>query len=247
LFDLLTKRQSATPAASARQEATHPMPEIRATKPVVRVELKPREIPEPPPQRTEPTWSEPPGVRLPTNLIYIASALMLTLLVFAWIAGSKIGEWRQAKVDEPHMQRPAPAISEIRPDSPDLGQPPIGSKAGTGSVQAPQTTAGDPREKGLNYLYLAVVSQAEAQGSGKFLREHGVAAYATPMVDTKGSGANNAAPLYRLFVLPGIPGGELKKTEAQNLQTRVLELGADWAKQQRGNSNFAGCRFEKYQ
>jgi hypothetical protein len=182
------------------------------------------------------------------NLIYIAVALVITLLAFAWIGGSKLGESRQAKRDEPHMQRPAPNITEAGPDVPDLRPPVGGPKPGTGPAQATtQLAAGDPREKGFNYLYLAVVSQSEAQGAGKYLRDHGVMAYATPMVDTKASGANNAAPLYRLFVLPGFPGGELKKSEAQNLQTKVLELGADWAKQQRGNSNFAGCRFEKFQ
>jgi hypothetical protein len=121
---------------------------------------------------------------------------------------------------------------------------------GPGSSPAPAAQATgpvDPREKGLNYLYLAVLTQSEAERAGKFLRDNGVEAYAAAMVDPGGGKANNGDPLYRLFVKPGIPSGELKKTTAQNLQTRVLELGSRWQKDSRGTSNFAKYSWEKYQ
>jgi hypothetical protein len=105
----------------------------------------------------------------------------------------------------------------------------------------------DPREKGLNFLYLAVLTQSEAERAGKYLRENGVEAYAIPWVDPRASGANNADPLYRLFVLPGVTGTELKQTKALNLQAKVVQLGSTWQKENHGTSNFAKFSWEKFQ
>jgi hypothetical protein len=187
---------------------------------------------------------------MPVNVVYLAMALMATLLVVAWIAGWKLGQTHQAQKDEPLIQRKGPAITEAGAESPELvSEIPRGPSGGGGGVapQAEPVAGLDPREKGLNYLYLAVLSQPEAERAGKFLRDKGVEAYAVPWVDPKGSGANNAGPLYRLFVLPGVTGGDLKKSAAQNLQTEVARLGSVWQKEYRGTSNFGKLSWEKYQ
>jgi hypothetical protein len=249
LFDLLNKHEpTATPSRSAT--AVEPMPEPRMTKPIVRVELKPREIvdpppPPPPPEReAAPAWEGAATVRMPTNTLYVIIAVMLALVVGAIGIGWQLGKNRQAKTDEQFMRRPDPVLKEPGAETPEIVSR-IPTKET--SQPAPAAIGDDPREKGLNYLYLAVLSQSEAERAGKFLRDNGVEAYAVAWVDPKGGSANNADPLFRLFVKPGLPGAELKKTTAQNLQTRVLELGAKWQKENRGSSNFAKFSWEKFQ
>jgi hypothetical protein len=216
---------------------------------VLRIELKPREI-----QRTEaaapapePEVTPEPTVRVHTNAVYITVAVVLTLLVAAIGIGWQMGKSHQAQNDEQFMRRPAPTLAEPGAEGPELSKV---AAPGPGPSQTPVPKASgpaDPREKGMNYLYLAVLTQGEAERAGKFLRDNGVEAYAVAMVDPGGGKANNADPLYRLFVKPGIPSGELKKTTAQNLQTRVLELGSRWQKESRGTSNFAKYSWEKFQ
>jgi hypothetical protein len=263
LFDLLRRQAAATPPRivhdrpEVRPEVrpapeSRPVPEIRPTKPVVRVELKPREIqaPAPPPERDAPPpgWNGGGFLHMPANMAYIAVAIMGTLLVVAWIAGSKLGESRQAKRDEPLIQRKGPTITEAS-EAPDVAAAPqAGLRASTVLTPIqPAPVAADPREKGLNYLYLAVLTLSEAERAGKYLRENGVEAYAIPMVDPKASGANNADPTYRLFVLPGVTGTELKQTKALNLQAKVVQLGSTWQKENHGTSNFAKFSWEKFQ
>jgi len=261
LFDLLRRQAAATPPRivhdrpESRPEArpapeSRPVPEIRATKPVVRVELKPREIqasePAPERQAPPPAWNGGGFLHMPANMAYIAVAIMATLLVVAWIAGSKLGESRQAKKDEPLIQRKGPTITEAA-ETPDVVPTPQGGSRAVSTVQQPAPVAADPREKGLNYLYLAVLTLSEAERAGKYLRENGVEAYAIPMVDPKASGANNADPVYRLFVLPGVTGTELKQTKALNLQAKVVQLGSTWQKENHGTSNFAKFSWEKFQ
>jgi hypothetical protein len=246
LFDLLTKHEpAATPAAPVRNPP--PVPEIMPAKPVLRIELKPREIQrtEAPAPVPEPEVTPEPTVRVHANAVYVTVAVVLTLLVLAIAIGWQMGKSRQAQNDEQFMRRPAPTLAEPGSEPAELSRV---SAPGPGPAAAPQASGpADPREKGLNYLYLAVLTQAEAERAGKFLRDNGVEAYAVAMVDPSGGKANNADPLYRLFVKPGIPSGELKKTTAQNLQTRVLELGSRWQKESRGTSNFAKYSWEKFQ
>lgn len=247
LFDLLTKHEpAATPAAPVRNPP--PVPEIMPAKPVLRIELKPREV-----QRTEaapapqPEPTPEPVVRVHTNAVYITVAVVLTLMVVAIAVGWQMGKSRQSQNDEPFMRRPAPTLTEPGADASEVARAP--TAPAPGATQTPPQAAGpaDPREKGLNYLYLAVLNQTEAERAGKFLRDNGVEAYAVSWVDPGGGKANNADPLYRLFVKPGIPSGEMKKTTAQNLLTRVLELGGKWQKENRGTSNFTKYSWEKYQ
>src|SRR5262245_37148632 len=119
LFDLLTRRQpAATPAAAVRASPVMEVaPAVRPAKPVVRVGVRPRRAPHAPPEPgAAPSWSA--GLRMPTNVVYIAVALMGTLLVVAWIAGWKLGQTHQAQKDEPLIQRKGPAITEAGLETP---------------------------------------------------------------------------------------------------------------------------------
>jgi hypothetical protein len=225
------------------------MPEMRPSKPVVRVELKPAA--EPPPERVEPAMGGG-AVRLPTNTIYITIAVALVLVVVAIVVGVQMGKSTQAKQDEQFMRRPTPNLTEPGADTPgSLGAvtPPGPAAQPNDAPEGPQAPASgsDPRIKGLNYLYLAVLSQSEAERAGKFLRDNKVQAYATAMVDTKGSQAKNGDPLFRLFVVPGFAGPDLKKTAAQNLEAEVFRLGKIWKEEHHGTSNFGEPSWEKFQ
>jgi hypothetical protein len=279
LFDLLTKREAtARPAAAAVAPPPVRMPsspDVRMSKPVVRVELKPREVAEPPPERETPVYSGQTGaVRLPMNWVYIGVAVLGVLLFGAWLLGQKLGESRTKKDLEPMLRRPEPGVreagadgsapAEVSPYAPGRspkaphGAAGSGANGGSGGAVTPLVKnvqgvdpGSDPREKGLNYLYLAVLSKADAEAAGAFLRANSLEAYAVPWVDPKGGQANNAGPgggAFRLFVVPGITSEEYsqKKTVRTRLETEVVRLGALWQKEHRGASNFAKHSWEKF-
>src|SRR5262245_8893117 len=145
LFDLLTKHEpAATPAAPVRNP--QPVPEIMPAKPVLRIELKPREIQQSAPPPPEPEATPEPTVRVHTNAVYITVAVVLTLLVAAIGIGWQMGKKHQSDNDEPFMRRPAPTLAEPGAETPELSKAPA---AGPGPAQAPAPKAlgpVDPRE-----------------------------------------------------------------------------------------------------
>src|SRR4051812_25148839 len=119
LFDLLTKHEpAATPAAPMR--TLPPVPEIMPTKPVLRIELKPREIQQTAPAPSPVEEAPEPVVRVHTNAVYITVAVVLTLLVLAIGIGWQMGKSHQSQNDEPFMRRPPPTLAEPAGESPEL-------------------------------------------------------------------------------------------------------------------------------
>jgi len=260
LFDLMSRSQASTPPPSTP----------RASKPVVRVELKPREPSYAPPD-PEPAPEAVVRVNGKTYPIWIKSVVLvvaLLALIAVWSLGSIAGKNRAERELADSLRREPPRIQEpgdagvtgplgaasTPTSSPALRSPTNVSTAprveprATSSVRALGPASGvDPRESGKNYLYLATLPRDDAAKAVDFLRQNGVDAHFL-VVDSSTGGANNAGPgACRVFVLPGFSRDELKTTNAQNLESEVLRLGKVWQKDHRGSSNFAMPEWRKQQ
>jgi hypothetical protein len=108
----------------------------------------------------------------------------------------------------------------------------------------------DPREKGLNYMYLGIVGRSEAERAIKFLADARIEALALPWpLEGKRSGGNNPGPAeatYRLVVRQGIASEAFnqKLTVRQNLENAMYRLGPIWKKDNRGTVDFAKFSWE---
>ena len=109
----------------------------------------------------------------------------------------------------------------------------------------------DPREIGLNYLYLPIVNRTEAERMVKFLATNSLDAIAVPLkVDRKGSKGNNPPPtdaLYRVVFRRGLTGEEYSRGDAakQTMQAAAIRLGQVWKRDNRGTTDFSGYSWEK--
>ncbi len=247
LFELMSRGADATPAPATRER-----------KPVVRVELKPREpsfAPEPADEHPWPqTWA---GLPIKTWSILGAAFLVMGVGIWgvAWSLGKKQGE---ASL-QPFIRRDPPPVVEPALADPGPQQPPIvqpqpqqPQQARTGELRAnagyplPPAPGTDPRQVGLNYLYLATLPLEDARAAVNFLRQNGVDAHFL-LVDTGGGSANNPRPgaKGRVFVLPGLTREQLGTSIKTNLETEVVRLGAIWQREHRGSSNFEKHFWEK--
>ena len=251
LFDLLNKSQASTPA-----------PERPSSKPVVRVELKPREpsyAPDPMPAPEQVVRVN--GKPFPVWVKSVIVVVVFLAIVGAWSFGAWFGQKRAEKDLADQVRREPPQIQEPGELT---GQPgaPVASHAATVPARPTPTrsespvTSGkslppadgtDPREKGKNYLYLANLPVDDAGKAVEVLREHGVNAHFVP-VESGARGANNAGPgLYRVFVGDGLTKEQFSQSVRTNLEAEVVRLGAVWQKEHRGSSNFAKFGWEKFQ
>lgn len=265
LFDLLSKGASSAPRAEPP----------RPTKPIVRVELKPQSgepatpRPAPSPSPAAPAYPVGSTLRLTTNAVYIAIAVVSVLLIGMYILGFKIGTAKEAEkadqqlgpafrdrpvVTEPGLQ-PAPRIAETptTPTNPPAANPAAPQRpapAATGPILTVRGSTADPRQKDLNYLALARLPRSDCEAAIQFLAANGVEAFAVPL-DQNDREANNPGPLgrYRLYVMPGITSEQYKTDHPtkSGLQTRVAQLGQVWQKEHRGSSNFGSTGWVKYQ
>ncbi len=108
----------------------------------------------------------------------------------------------------------------------------------------------DPREKGMNYMYLGIVGRSEAERAIKFLADARIEALAVPWpLEGRRSGGNNPGPAeatYRLVVRQGISSEAFNQnlTARQNLQNAMYRLGPIWKKDNRGTVDFAKFSWE---
>lgn len=109
----------------------------------------------------------------------------------------------------------------------------------------------DPREVGLNYLYLPVVARPEAEQAVKFFADNSLEVMAVPLkVDRRGTKGNNPPPsdaVYRLVLRRGITGEEYSREGSvkQAMQTTVLRLGQIWKRDHKGTTDFSRYSWEK--
>ncbi|MDX2132809.1 MAG: hypothetical protein SFY69_12235 [Planctomycetota bacterium] len=258
LFDLLSR---GGPAAARVSAPARPRPVREPVRPAPGVRPEPPEAED---------VHEPTFLRLPMNTVYIAVAVVLVLLLGAWIGGVKWGSAREAARVERELGDvlARPAVNEPgtveRPASPAPAQPERREAArpapGPGATPPRAIPAGrvlgatgdiaDPRESGLNYLALAVLPREDAVSAMAFLSENNVGSFAVP-VDAKGAEVNNPGPVarYRLYALPGVTRDELRsnQTVVTNLEARIAQVGPAWQKERRGSSNFAKPGWMKHQ
>lgn len=146
-----------------------------------------------------------------------------------------------AAVATPPPARP-PAQGGTTPRPTSTPQPATGAVITTKGL-----LSGDPREVGLNYLALAVLSYQDASAAVSFLAQNGVESFAVP-VDPKSFVENNRGPTaaYRLYAGAGFKGSDLSKSAAQTLEAEVARLGQVWSRQHRGPSDFRKPGWRKY-
>lgn len=113
------------------------------------------------------------------------------------------------------------------------------------TVQGWATT--DPRQRGLNYMTLGILSRRDAGYAVMLLHANGVPALAVP-VDKGGVSANNQGPAnYRVWLLQGITGEQFRSDDPlkARLDKRVREIGKAWKQQAKGPADFADAFWDK--
>lgn len=108
----------------------------------------------------------------------------------------------------------------------------------------------DPREIGLNYMYLPIMTRTEAERAVTFLNANSLEVMAVPLqVDRRGSKANNPPPAdarYRVVLRRGLTGEEYSQgVVKQDLQAKALKLGQVWKRDNRGTTDFSAVSWEK--
>lgn len=105
----------------------------------------------------------------------------------------------------------------------------------------------DPRQRGLNYMTLGILSRRDAGYAVMLMHANGVPALAVP-VDKGGVSANNQGPAnYRVWLLQGITGEQFRSDDPikVRLDKRVREVGRAWRQQAKGPTDFADAFWDK--
>lgn len=251
LFDLVSKGGT-----------TKPPEAVRASKPIMRVELKPREGPAPEPAPAVSTGALPP------NALYLGLAAVLLVAILAWVGGVMFG--RSQERDRVGDQlgpsfRDRPAVAE--PHDPGLGALSGGNQGGgqPGAGVAPPPTpvqvpvsggpvltsrgmTAEPRERGLNYLNLASLPRPDAEAAIAFLAANGLDVAGIPVETPSWAGKNTGSvQWYALYVNQGLTREQLGLPAKTALEAQVLKLGQIWRTQHRGTSDFSRPAWIKFQ
>jgi hypothetical protein len=106
----------------------------------------------------------------------------------------------------------------------------------------------DPREQGLNYLALVVLSKEHARDAVDFLAKNGVLAFAIPLDIDGGAPKNPPQDAYRVYAGPGVTSQQYKANDPAmgRLERRVAELGRVWSREHRGPSDFRSPGWVKF-
>ena len=202
-------------------------------------------------------------------MFYTLIVIAIALIVGAWTLGFRSGnqagkeEMSQLVGDQPIVTPPLthPAATELElntPAEPATDNQPIAnpepaqntpSQANPSGIMSPSGfLSQDPREHGLNYLVLATLNTEQAADAISFLYSNGITVIGVPVVDSRGSRANNPSryTLYSLGVaIPGNQWSAMSQARMQH-QQRIANLGARWQRERRGASDFSQTNWEKY-
>ncbi len=161
----------------------------------------------------------------------------------------------QRQSSRPNQATPPPAPAEtllagvafpnLAPESFDNPPPKQELMIADDTVQGWATT--DPRQRGLNYMTLGILSRRDAGYAVMMLHANGVPALAVP-VDKGGVSANNQGPAnYRVWLLQGITGEQFRSDDPlkDRLDKRVREVGKAWKQQAKGPTDFADAFWDK--
>ncbi len=207
------------------------------------------------------------GIRLSSPMFYTLIAVGFALILAAWTIGYQRGNAAGKQAIEPYVRdqpvvrpveagTPSPAVNQARaveaPEPHDAPAEPAETSFSPARGSAVMSPSGfldaDPREPGLNYLVLATLDTEQAADAIAFLYSHAVPVIGVPVVDNRGSGANNPSryTLYSLGV--AIPGNQWSamSVERSQHQKLIADLGARWQRERRGGSDFSQTNWEKY-
>lgn len=190
-------------------------------------------------------------IRLPVGYVLLAAALMIVVVVTAYMVAFKRGQ-STGKAELSQMVNDLSGSEPRVTNDPltDLNAPPSGARgaltdsptarkssaAASGLQIRPSSAWGaitaDPRKKGLNYFVVAETREPGAKKIAEFCRNNGLETYVIP-------GKNDG--LRRVIVLPGFESGVRSSPEVKSLESRMQDVGDKWKKFERGNSDFRGA------
>ena len=210
LYELINRGDRARESAAPEAEAPVPM------------------RPKPEPRHSGSGLFEPGRViRVPVGYVFLCGALLLMLLISAYIVGHGIGEssaheqiGREDAMQYgggPQIQDPLAQDQQQLPHrSPVIvgGARPgaTGPASGTGPIES------DPRRAGLTYFYLITTTRDGALQVATFCREQGLEAYVVKY--------NNQR--WRVAVLPGFVGADRQSSVIKNLEQKIWEVVRRW-------------------
>ncbi len=227
------------------------------------------------PARPDPVGNQTPGtppvrtaarsVQVPLSTLLISAALVLGLVLLAWVGGHKFGleQGRQEMasaalpdtladlvINDPIADRhPTRVDSESHASNDPASERPTTEPA---SVAEPPTPEGDiiaatgmltddPRQPLVNYLVLATLDEGSAAEAVQFLATRGIETIAVP-TGTEG--------IYRVVVLDSpVPSGRFPEMgqSRRDLEARVRVAGQDWLRGHGGASDFSSTMWALYE
>jgi hypothetical protein len=150
----------------------------------------------------------------------------------------------------------APLNSTSQPESTRLDETPVPDPvpppkpvATPGEIyHAGQWVGEDPRIKGMNYLHLATLPRAEAVRAVDFLKSKGRDALAVPskVVDRSPDGGKN--PSFFVYLLTPLSRDQYRDAPRRTrIENDAKALGKEWAKKERGQSDFSQPGWVKFE
>jgi hypothetical protein len=205
------------------------------------------------------------SVRVPRYWLYWGSTILVLLFIGIWwggaLAGKTDAERRYAsqlaneESASPPQSNNATQSDTVRPDQsqvapvPDPGPtPPKPVPTSGGIYHAGQWVSDDPRIKGMNYLHLATLPKAEAARAVDFLRSRGRQAAAVPskVVDRSPDGGKN--PSLFVYLLNPLTRDQYRDAPTRTrIENDAKALGKEWAKKERGKSDFSQPGWVKFE
>ncbi|MEQ8850547.1 MAG: hypothetical protein RIB32_02045 [Phycisphaerales bacterium] len=221
------------------------------------------------PARPEPTpapSTRTPGVRslqVPLSTLYISAALVLGLVLLAWVGGHKFGleqgrrEMASAAVpdtladlvindpiaDRRSLNDEADPVALDGSESPAAEPPltPVAPQREGEIIAATGMLVDDPREPLVNYLVLATLDEGSAAEAVQFLATRGIEAIAVP---------TGTAGVYRVVSLDSpVPSGRFRELAdvRRELEARVRACGQEWLRGHGGSSDFSATMWALYE
>ena len=191
----------------------------------------------PPPTDESINWLSPGRtIRVPIGYLFLASAALILLLVFAYMFGYQHGERstelqfdglanrsstnRSAQIAQDPMARDSGPAMEAAERT---NRVPAIARSNTGSTVSSSDLWGlvesDPREPGLNYFILIHTQRANAIKLAKFCRDESLEAYVVK--------AKNMAQ-YQVIVLPGYRRGAREHEQIRTLERTIKQVTQKW-------------------
>lgn len=205
-------------------------------------------------------------------MFYTLIAVAFALILGAWTIGYQRGNAAGKKEIEPYVRdqpviRPAqsgiesPAQTTAQTSTQTNSKPSSSGRpaetptttipAGAGVMSPSGFLAQDPREPGLNYLVLGTLNTEQTADAISFMYSNSITVIGVPVVDSRGSGANNPSryTLYSLGVaIPGNQWSAMSNERVQH-QSLIADLGSRWQRERRGASDFSESKtnWEKFE